>query len=173
MTERKRDHHAHAYERMLDRLRSAMEHAKLPEALETVKERAVAQGELTREEAERIGGFLRRDVEEAARYSVATDDDLTGWLRMDLQLVESWIWDRFSSVADKTRLEWMALQRELQEHSADYHAGEIAGPGSLSCSNCGEVIRFTQAEPIPPCPSCQGSDYRRAPTHKTRKRSQQ
>ncbi len=168
MTERNRDHHAHAYERMLDRLRHAMEHAKLHEALETVKERAVELGELTREEAERIGSFLRRDVEDAARYSAATDEDLKNWLRMDLQLVENWIWDRFSSVADKTRLEWMALQRELQQQSATYHAGEIAGPGALSCNQCGEVIRFTQAEPIPPCPKCQGLVYRRPLPSETR-----
>lgn len=167
MTERKRDHQVHAYERMLDRLRSAMEHAGLREALETAKERAVELGELTREEAERVGGFLQRDVEEAARYSATTDEDLTGWLRMDLQLVESWLWDRFSSVADKTRLELMALQRELQQQqSSKYHAGEIAGPGTLTCSQCGEVIRFKQAEKIPPCPKCQGSVYRRASENK-------
>ncbi|MDN5871595.1 MAG: zinc ribbon-containing protein, partial [Nitrococcus sp.] len=120
MTERNRDHHhVHAYERMLDRLRSAMEHTGLHEALETVKEQAVELGELTREEAERVGGFLRRDVEDAARYSAARDDDLKGWLRMDLQLVENWIWDRFSSVADKTRLEWLELQQELQQHELE------------------------------------------------------
>ncbi|EAR21891.1 zinc ribbon-containing protein [Nitrococcus mobilis] len=174
MTERNRDHHAHAYERMLDRLRHAMEHAKLHEALETVKERAVELGELTREEAERVGSFLRRDVEDAARYSATTDEDLKSWLRMDLQLVENWIWDRFSSVADRTRLEWMALQRELQQQqTSDYYAGEVAGPGALTCSNCGAVIRFTQAEPIPVCPQCQGSVYRRAPTSKRRDRSEQ
>ncbi|HET8701108.1 MAG TPA: zinc ribbon-containing protein [Nitrococcus sp.] len=162
MTERNRDHRAHAYERMLERLHHAMENARLHEAIETVKEQAVELGELTREEAERIGNFLRRDVEDAARYSAATDDDFRGWLRMDLRMVESWLWDRFSSVADKTRLELMELQRELQQSSA-YHAGEITGPGTLACSNCGELIRFKQAEQIPRCPKCQGSVYRRVP----------
>lgn len=174
MTERKRDHQAHAYERMLDRLRSAMEHSGLSEALETAKERTVELGELTREEAERVGSFLRRDVEDAARYSATTDEDLTGWLRMDLQLVESWIWDRFSSVADKTRLELMALQRELQQQqSSNYYAGEIAGPGTLTCSNCGEVIRFKQAEQIPPCQKCRGTAYQRASADEAKRQQEQ
>lgn len=164
MTEQKRDHQVRAYERMLDRLRGAMDHLRLREAIEAVKERAVELGELTREEADRIGGFLQRDVEEAAQYSAQTDEDLSSWLRMDLQLVESWIWDRFASVADKTRLEWLELQHELQEWS-EYHTGEIAGPGSLTCKNCGEIVHFKQAGHIPPCPKCRGSVYLRTPAH--------
>lgn len=175
MTERNRDHQVRAYERMLDHLRSAMEHAGLGlrEALEAAKERAVELGELTREEAEHAASFLRRDVEDAARYSATTDDDLKGWLRMDMRLVESWIWDRFSSVADKTRLELMELQRELQQSPEYYYAGEIAGPGSLTCSNCSEVVRFNRAEQISPCPKCQGSVYRRTPTHEAKQRQGQ
>lgn len=173
MTEHNPNHQIHAYERMLDHLRSAMEHAGLREALETAKERAVELGELTREEAERVGSFLQRDVEDAARYSARTDDDLKGWLRMDLRLVESWIWDRFSSVADKTRLELMALQREMEQQSGDYYAGEITGPGTLVCSNCGEAVRFKQTKQIPPCPKCQGSVYRRPPAYEADRQQEQ
>ena len=163
---RDRDHQVRGYERMLDRLRAFMDQAgeqgrtRLREALEAAKERTVELGELTREEADRIAGYLQRDVEEAAQYSAATDDDLRGWLQMDLQLVENWVWDRFASVADRTRLEWIELQRQLQR-AAEYHTGEITGPGVLVCDACGETLSYGKPGRIPPCPKCHASVYRR------------
>lgn len=161
MTERNRDHHVHAYRRMLDRLRNAMEHTGLHNALKSVKKQATELDKLTQEEAERIGGFVQRDIEDAARHSAKDGEDLTGWLQMDARLVESWIWDRFSSVADQTRLEWMALEQEAQQQPRQYHTGEIAGPGTLICSNCDEAIQFREPGRIPPCPNCRGSTYLR------------
>ena len=99
-------------------------------------------------------------MEQAAQYSAATDDDLTGWLQMDLQLVENWVWDRFASVADRTRLEWIELQHQLQR-AAEYHTGEVAGPGTLACEGCGETLQYTKPGRIPPCPRCHGTVYRR------------
>ena len=163
---RDQDHHVRGYERMLDRLRAFMEQAgeqgrtRLRDALETVKERTVELGELTREEADRIAGYLQRDVEQAAQYSAATDDDLAGWLQMDLRLVENWVWDRFASVADRTRLEWVELQHQLQR-AAEYHTGEVAGPGALTCDGCGETLQYSKPGRIPPCPRCRGTVYRR------------
>ncbi len=163
---RDQDHHVRGYERMLDRLRAFMEQAgeqgrtRLRDALEAARDKTVELGELTREEADRIAGYLQRDVEEAAQYSATTDDDLSGWLQMDLQLVENWVWDRFASVADRTRLEWIELQHQLQR-AAEYHTGEIAGPGALVCDGCGETLQYSKPGRIPPCPRCHGTVYRR------------
>jgi Zn finger protein HypA/HybF involved in hydrogenase expression len=79
---------------------------------------------------------------------------------MDLQLVENWIWDRFASVADQTRLEWVELQHTLAERER-YHTGEIAAPGALTCDNCGAELHFEKPGHIPPCPKCSGTLYRR------------
>ena len=157
----------HAYERMLERLRErleetgeAVEHG-FRDALETVRERSIELGELTRDEADRVAGYLRRDLEDAAEYVEKARGTYGDWLYMDLQLVERWMWDRFASVADQTRLQWQAFNRELQA-AASYHTGEITGPGTLVCDGCGERLHFARAGHIPPCPSCRGTTFQRA-----------
>jgi len=152
------------YEQMLHRLREMMDHPdaltrpRLSDALETVKAEAVEQGKLTPDEAEHIGEYLRRDLEGAAAYSAQSDQDVAGWLHMDLQLIEDWLWDRFASVADKTKLELMALQGELAGPQL-YFSGEIAAPGTLICTNCGQQLQFKRVEHIPRCPHCDHTEF--------------
>jgi len=165
--EQPRDHEIHGYERMLERLRERLGSTSqaveqgFHEALEAARERSVSLGELTRDEADRVAGWLQRDLEDAAAYVDEARGSYADWLHMDLQLVENWIWDRFSSVADQTRLQWQALNRQLQA-AARYHTGEVTGPGTLVCRDCGEVLHFKRTGHIPPCPKCHGSRFERA-----------
>ncbi len=160
------DREIRAYEKMLDRIRHALGEfesdvgPRLRLAVERARERAVELGELSREEADRISEYLRRDIEQAADYTTRNDQDLGGWLRMDLQLIEEWIWDRFSSVADQTRLDWIRFEQSLEEAST-YHTGEITGPGVLTCQNCEEQMQFPRAGRIPPCPHCHATVFDR------------
>jgi hypothetical protein len=166
MTEEDQNRLLRGYEHMLQRLREMMENTDhltrphLQEALDTAKQRAVELHELTPEEADRISNYLRRDLEEAAHYGVRTDEDLAGWLRMDLQLIENWLWDTFSSVADKTKLELIQFQRQLVVPET-YHTGEVAGPGTLHCTNCGNAVHLSKVGHIPPCPKCHGTEFTR------------
>jgi len=165
-TEEKRQREVHGYERMLERLRDRLESTgervgnSVREALDTARETSVELGELTRDEADRVAQWLQRDLEDAAAYVEKARGTYSDWLYMDLQLVENWIWDRFSSVADQTRLEWQAFNRELTAASR-YHTGEITGPGVLECRECGERLHFARAGHIPPCPRCHGSRFER------------
>ncbi len=156
----------HGYERMLAQLREAITKwrddasPRLHYALTSARDHVVEMGELSREEAERVADWLRRDIEEAADYTARSESDLSDWLQMDRQLIESWLWDQFSAVADETRLEWKPLAPTDSEPAA-YHTGEIAGPGTLICRNCGETLQFQRAGHIPPCPQCHGSVFTR------------
>jgi len=162
-----REHEVKGYERMLERLRERMSEAGeqiehgYHAAVDQVRERSVELGELTREEADRVSQWLQRDIEDAAEYVETARGTYSDWLHMDLQLVEQWAWDQFSSVADQTRLQWQAFNRELQA-AARYHTGEITGPGTLVCRDCGERLEFKRAGHIPPCPQCHGSRFERA-----------
>ncbi|MFO7857606.1 MAG: zinc ribbon-containing protein [Ectothiorhodospiraceae bacterium] len=157
-----------AYERMLQRVTESLEEAgeearpRLRQALDWARQKAVALEELSSEEAERISEYLRRDVEDAARFldNPHTDDDLRDWFRMDLQLIGSWLFERFTSVADRTRLEWQALNEQWQE-AANYHTGEMTAPGELRCRACGRSMHFERAGHIPPCPHCHGTSFER------------
>jgi hypothetical protein len=153
---------------MLEVIRSTADEAdkelrpKLTYLVETAKDRLVELGELTRDEAERIGAYLRRDVEDAAGYLAGSKrGDLLEWLRLDTDLVERSVLDAFTGLADETRLDFMAL--EQQAHPVrDYRAGEITGIGTLRCTACGHLIQFHAAAQIPPCPRCRGTVFTRA-----------
>jgi predicted RNA-binding Zn-ribbon protein involved in translation (DUF1610 family) len=152
------------YEQMLHRLREMMDqpdHLTRPrfrDALETAKRQSVEQGELTPDEADRIGDYLRRDLEQAAQFTAKSDQDLGGWLHMDLQLIEDWLLDQFSKAADLTKIEFMNFQRGLAPAEV-YVTGEVAGPGALRCSNCGNSLHFERVDHIPACPNCGNQEF--------------
>ncbi len=157
------DRLAHAYHTMARRVHEALQHAgtgaeALTRALAAAKDKAVDLGELTREEAERLGDYLRRDIEEARRYLATSEAELADWFRIDLGLIEQGLLDFFSRAADPTEVELLRLQEQALEASI-YRTGEIAGPGTLECVGCGELLHFERAGRIPPCPRCHGTEF--------------
>lgn len=157
----------HGYNRMMERVKAAMEKIgektapRLRQAIEQAKEKAVELEELTEEEAERIGEYLRRDIESAADYLASEKvQELKDWLRIDAQLIEQQLLDMFLSVADQTKLDMLQFQEQLEEAS-EYRTGEITGPGALACLDCGEVLHFHKTSHIPPCPRCHGTVFTR------------
>ncbi|HXH03266.1 MAG TPA: zinc ribbon-containing protein [Candidatus Competibacteraceae bacterium] len=148
-----------AYNRMMERL-AEWEQEALGRGLERAVERAVELGELTREEARQVADFVKRDLQAAGRYMARGGRDLAGWLRFDLDLIEERLLDLFRSAADRTKLELLELQEDL-EQSVHYRTGEITGPGTLRCEHCGRELQFHATAHIPPCPGCQGSQFER------------
>ena len=153
----------HAYNTMMERASEALEQAgngihNMQQAFERAKDRAVELDELTREEAEEIADYLKRDFQEAGHYLADTGHELRDWLHLDIALIEQSMLDLISSVADKTRIELMQLEQQARQAS-EYHTGQITGPGSLECTECGEVLHFKQTGHIPPCPKCQHSVF--------------
>lgn len=152
----------HAYERMLERSRGLLTDAghTARRAIETATETATELGELTREEAERIGYYLKRDIQDAAEYLAAQGGELRDWLRFDVELVEDRILDALTLLVDNTKVELS----EWTERANEWHTGEVTGPGTLVCHACGEELHFNRPGHIPPCPKCRGSRYRRRST---------
>lgn len=156
-----------AYNRMMERVRTGFEEAeekalpKLKENLDKATETAVELEELTREEAERIALYLRRDLEDMGHYLAETGSELGEWLRFDIHQLEERALESLLQVADRTRVEQLALQRELAQ-DPPYHTGEITGLGTLYCSECGQAVHFHEAGHIPPCPKCHSTNFRRA-----------
>ena len=145
------------YNRMMEAIRSTADEAdkvmrpKLAYLIEQAKERVVGLGELTREEAEKVGHYLRRDLELAAGYLAGPRRaELADWLRLDADLVERELLDLFSGAVDRTRLEQMEFAEQTRP-TQDYRSGEITGIGSLRCTACGYVLRFHATGQIPRC----------------------
>ena len=132
----------------------------LKNALEMAQQNAVHLEELTREEAEQIADYIRRDLNDAAEFLSETKNELGDWLMLDLDIFEHKMLELFLSVADQTRLELEQL-REQARMASTYHTGEITGPGTLQCSQCGKLIHFKETGHIPPCPQCHFSEFKR------------
>lgn len=158
----------HAYERMLERSKAFLTDAghavapKLQKALDVATETASEVGELTREEAERIALYLKRDLDDAADYLAEHGGELKDWLRFDVEQVEDRILESLSLLVDQTKVELSDLAERAQRFG-EWHTGEITGPGTLVCKACGELLHFQKAGHIPPCPKCHASVYRRGP----------
>jgi Na+/phosphate symporter len=156
-----------AYEKMLERVDEAFDKAQettLPELkknIEHARERAIEMGELTREEAEKIAGYLERDMKDAGEFLAKTGEEFRNWMRFDIELIEDRLLEMFASVADQTRLELEKLAERARQASI-YHTGEITGPGTLVCSGCGNELHFKKTGHIPPCGKCHGTEYKRA-----------
>jgi hypothetical protein len=108
-----------AYQRMMERAKHQIEELeqaekaafpRLSASIEQAAEKAVEVGELTREEAQLIGSYLKRDWEDAGHYLTVTGRDLRTWLRFDLELLEDRLLEFFQRGVDQSRLDLLAFE---------------------------------------------------------------
>ncbi len=156
----------HAYEQMLRQTHETIEKAqhesvpKFREMLEKARDNMVELGELTREEADKVSDYIKRDIEDAANYIAETGQEMRDWWRFDLELIERRMVDMFTQVADQTSLQ-LAQWAETARQMSLYQAGEITGPGTLICDHCGAETHFVKAGRIPACAECGRTRFRR------------
>ncbi|MCK5717957.1 MAG: zinc ribbon-containing protein [Thiomargarita sp.] len=162
----KKDQNEHlipAYHKMLTRVdetqKSATTHT-LTQHIENAKEQALVLDELTREEAEHIGEYLRRDLHDAAEFIVSTENALADWMHFDLELIEDRLLDMFSVMVDHTRLELDNIA-ERARLANEWHSGEIIGLGTLYCEMCHHALQFQKPDYIPACPNCGATIFKR------------
>ncbi len=155
-----------AYNHMLDSLHDWLDKAEektaplLERGLEKAREAASDLGELSREDIDKVSSWLKRDLDAAGDWLGENTEEFTDTLDFDLQLVEARLLDMFSKVADRTTLELKELEYRANL-VGEWHTGEITGIGSLTCSECGEVLHFHNTGHIPPCPKCHGTVFKR------------
>ncbi|MEK7991831.1 MAG: zinc ribbon-containing protein [Thiotrichaceae bacterium] len=143
-----------AYEQMLTRVKDSPKTPhSLSERIERAKEKALEFEELTREEAEKLAYYVKRDVHDAAHLIVETEHELADWLRFDLTLLEERFIDLFSIMEDPTRTELDHLT-EQAKLATEWTSGEITCAGTLYCASCNHSLQFYQPDYIPACPNC-------------------
>ncbi|MBT9097153.1 zinc ribbon-containing protein [Methylovulum psychrotolerans] len=143
----------HLYEVMDDTLHS------FADSLDIAKEKISKVSDLTNEELDKVGHFLKRDVEHAAQGLAgdADNESLSEWFKFDVQLLENFTLDAFLGLADKTRIELAKLEQLATKHV--YHSGDITSPGTFICDACGKEIAFKAASEIPECPACHSNTF--------------
>jgi len=162
-----------AYNQMMARVRDSIDSAEshtmptLQRAIEHARDQAIHLGEVSLEEAEEIGNYIKRDINDAAEYLMETSHEFSEWLMLDINIIEQKVLELFLSVADRTRLELEQLSHTACEIGApnnrsEYKSSEITGPGSLVCNHCQQMIQFNTTASIPTCPQCGGQTFKRA-----------
>lgn len=161
------ERHIHAYNRMLEHIKHLGDQAgkqarpALRHLIDAAELKMIELGELTREEAVKVGAYIERDIEHAAAYlNRPQNRELIDWFRFDVGLIEARLLELFAGVADQTRLGLLALEQQARRAS-EYHSGEITGIGTLHCAACGEALHFHATGHIPPCPRCRGTTFHR------------
>lgn len=134
--------------------------ALLHKLIDEAKEDAVKLEKISREDAEKLSDYLRRDLSDATGYLSETGGELRDWLGFETALLETEILDQLLNMADPTTVELFKLKLDAQQTPA-YHTGEITGPGTLVCDQCGEKLHFYKAGKIPPCPKCHATSFHR------------
>ncbi len=158
----------HIYHRMLDHIRYSIESAEkdiavaLDHAFESARRNFTELGQATRDEAQLISDYIRRDTHDIALRMNQSREETRTWLHMDIELIEASLLDNLLQVADQTQIALAELSTNARTHSA-YQTGEIAGPGVLICDTCARRIEFTQPDHIPICPDCSGTTFSRPP----------
>jgi predicted RNA-binding Zn-ribbon protein involved in translation (DUF1610 family) len=155
-----------AYHTMLDRLNKALNQAEeqagptLESGLEKAKQAATDLEELSHEEAEKLGDYLRRDLQDAGNFLASSGEALKDWIRFDIDLIEDQFMEAFANMADHTRDELDKLEFQANQ-LGEWKTGEITGMGTLRCTGCGEELHFHEPGHIPPCPACHGTTFKR------------
>lgn len=147
----------HLYEIMDGTLHS------VADALEIAKEKTSMLGGLTQDEINQVADFLMRDLAHAAHSTSAIDnqDSLTEWFKFDVEQLEHFALDAFTSLADKTRIELAKIENQAKQYHP-YYSGDIAGPGTFNCQQCGKQIAFKSTSQIPECSVCKATTFSRS-----------
>ena len=150
------------YERAADKIHKVHDKTDvlMHEYIDEAKHKAVELDELTEEDAEKLSSWLKRDIDDAINHMSEADSKFVDWLGFKTELLESTFLQMLLDTADPTTVELKQL-KERAEHPHEYHTGEIAGPGTLICDECGEKLHFYKAGKIPPCPKCHETKYHR------------
>ena len=132
----------HLHETMEDTLHT------FAESLEISKEKTRKSSDLTEDELNKLSGYVKRDIEQAA-HGLSNEEDkdsLSEWFKFDIELIENFALDAFLSVADKTRIELEKLR-------------ELAETHTFICDECGKEIAFKTTSEIPECPACHATTF--------------
>lgn len=166
-----------AYNRMLGDLREHIEnHDPLQnpgflQALDMAQKRAIQEGHINPLQADAIACIIKQDINDAAECLMETSDAFVEWLRLDINMVEQKILDRFLSAVESTRLilknmyiqntELAIAHNTTLEKPRAHHSSSIQSikPHQkqlrLTCERCNKIHTHNQTVLTPLCRLCQ------------------
>ncbi len=150
------------YEHVVDNLHTAEDKTEhlAHKLIDEAKEKTIKIEKQSQKEAEMLAHYLKRDLSDTAHYLSNTGHELKNWLGFETALLESEFLDLLLKVADKTTVKLLQMKEESNS-STSFHTGEVTGPGTLVCDECGEKLYFYKAGKIPACSKCNAETFHR------------
>jgi Zn finger protein HypA/HybF involved in hydrogenase expression len=146
------------YEKLASRTADLLEEGRktFDEALKRAKEELSAAGDFSRERADKLGEYVRRDLK-------ANADKATEAVKKAVipQRVAAGVQSTFSRILTSAA-ETLTELAERSEKSLEYKTGEITSPGTLTCKDCDAEMHMTKTTRIPPCPKCHKTIFRKS-----------
>lgn len=131
----------------------------IEEALKKAGDEVTSGGEYTREQAEKIGAYLRRDLTEVGKKATQARDSVLNAVEPHRVAagVQSGLSRLLGSAADL-----LGEVAGKSEQVLEFKTGEVTSPGTLTCKNCGHEMHFKSTVKIPPCPNCHKTEFRKS-----------
>ena len=149
------------YQKMADRAAELLQEGRktLDEALKKAGDEVSSGGEYTREKAEKIGGYLRRDLNEVGKKAQQARDSVFEAVEPHRVVagVQSGLSRLLRSAADV-----LTEMAGKSEQVLEFKTGEVTSPGTLTCQDCGKEMHFKSTVKIPPCPGCHKTVFRKS-----------
>ena len=134
----------------------------MADAVEIAKGKTSDNAGLTDAEMDQVKSYVKRDLDHAAgNLDENSKASFSQWLKFDIDLIEDFAFDAFMDLADKTRVELAIIEQQAKDYHP-YHSGEITGPGTFICEECGKEIAFKSTSQIPDCPNCKAKTFVRS-----------
>lgn len=146
------------YEKLASRTADLLEEGKktFEEALKKAKEELSAAGDFSREQADKLGEYVRRDLKENA--DKAKEAVIKA---VEPQRLAAGVQSAFTRILT-TAAETLTELAEKSEKSLEFKTGEITSPGTLTCKDCDAEMHMTKTTRIPPCPKCHKTIFRKS-----------
>ena len=146
------------YEKLASRTADLLEEGKktFDDALKKAKEELASAGDFSRDQADRLGEYVRRDLKEnAGKAKEAVKKAI------EPQRLAAGAQSAFSRILTSAA-ETLTELAERSEKSLEYKTGEITSPGTLTCKGCDAEMHMTKTTRIPPCPKCHKTVFRKS-----------
>lgn len=152
------------YQKLLDRLgehvskSGKIEAEKLLEVVEDGKSLMHAAGEMSKDEAELVATYFKRDLHAFLSSLRSEKKAVRDWF--SYSQLEKGFWHMVTELSDRTQLEWHELAEDFRHHGV-YYTGEVVGHGNFSCNQCGRTVEVTHPTSLVPCRHCGGREFSR------------
>ena len=142
------------FEESVEKSRSALE-----DAMETAKKEMVAAGDFTAEKGEQLRKFVMREMP-------LSQDELESAFRdakqsLHPERVGYGVLGMMQSLASSAGEALSDMAESIKAHRS-YRTGEICGPGTLTCDNCGNELTMSKTGRVPPCAKCKHTQFSRS-----------